>query len=152
MATAVVMMLGGAIVNALAFMGSNFLFSNLKQGKIDAERKRHDLAEEQLSAAKDQWQRQRTKHLDFLNDRIRKQNAAKQTFYSVDRALQYYNEMTGENRELPLNLQHEPKLEDFYEPSDEQIEKELVFIAGGTLVAGYLTYKYIQILKTLYNK
>ena len=32
--------IGGALVNALAFTGSNYLFSSLSKGSIDKERKR----------------------------------------------------------------------------------------------------------------
>ena len=47
MATLAVM-IGGAAINALAFSGSNYLFSKLSDhGK--AERKRHDLAMEEFS-------------------------------------------------------------------------------------------------------
>ena len=35
-------LIGGALVNALAFTGSNYLFSRLSRESIDTERKRHD--------------------------------------------------------------------------------------------------------------
>ena len=38
----IAMLLGGAAVNALAFSGSNYLFSMLRSSGIDEERKRHD--------------------------------------------------------------------------------------------------------------
>ena len=34
-------LIGGALVNALAFTGSNYLFSSLSKESIDKERKRH---------------------------------------------------------------------------------------------------------------
>ena len=37
-----------AVVNALAFSGSNFLFSSLSKESIDKERKRHDRTIEDL--------------------------------------------------------------------------------------------------------
>ena len=37
-------LIGGAIINALAFSGSNFLFSSLSKESIGRERKRHDKA------------------------------------------------------------------------------------------------------------
>ena len=37
-------LIGGALINALAFSGSNFLFSSLSKESIDKERKRHDKA------------------------------------------------------------------------------------------------------------
>ena len=36
-------LIGGALINALAFSGSNFLFSSLSKESIDKERKRHTI-------------------------------------------------------------------------------------------------------------
>ena len=47
MATAIAMMIGGAIVNGLAFTGSSYLFHALDKPNADKERKRHDLAIEE---------------------------------------------------------------------------------------------------------
>ena len=41
-------LIGGALINALAFSGSNFLFSSLSKESIDKERRRHDKAIEDL--------------------------------------------------------------------------------------------------------
>ena len=41
-------LIGGALVNALAFSGSNFLFCSLSKDSIGKERKRHDKAIEDL--------------------------------------------------------------------------------------------------------
>ena len=40
--------MGGAIINALAFSGSNFLFSTFSKKSIDKEQKRHDKAIEDV--------------------------------------------------------------------------------------------------------
>ena len=45
----------GAVVNALAFTGSNFLFSSLSKESVDKERKRHDKAIENLQQAQIEW-------------------------------------------------------------------------------------------------
>ena len=50
-AAAIGMMFGGALVNALAFSGSNYFFSKLDKGDADEEQKRHDKAVEQLQTA-----------------------------------------------------------------------------------------------------
>ena len=42
------MLVGGALVNALAFTGSSYSFSMLRSSGVDEERKRHDEAVEQL--------------------------------------------------------------------------------------------------------
>ena len=41
-------LIGGALINALAFNGSNILFSSLSKESIDKERKRHYKAIEDL--------------------------------------------------------------------------------------------------------
>ena len=65
---AVGMMVGGAIVNAVAFSGSNFLFSMFGHQKAEEERKWHNLAREQLQRARDSWNKKRTERLDFINE------------------------------------------------------------------------------------
>ena len=45
-------MIGGAAINAIAFSGSNYLFSKLSDHG-EAERKRHDLAMEDFQKARD---------------------------------------------------------------------------------------------------
>ena len=58
MAIAVAMIIGGAVVNALAFTGSYYLLSHLgKSGDAEAERKRHDKALEQLEETQAAWSR-----------------------------------------------------------------------------------------------
>ena len=47
----VALLVGGALVNALAFSGSNYLFSKLDKGDTAEEQKRHDRAVEQLQSA-----------------------------------------------------------------------------------------------------
>ena len=79
----IAMMIGGAVVNALAFTGSIFLFSSLKSSDIEKERKRHDLALEQLTKARDEWSKERLKYLDYLNDRLRKEANAKKNLLPI---------------------------------------------------------------------
>ena len=45
---------GGAVVNALAFSGINFVFSRLTDHS-EQERKRHDLALQKYQKARDKW-------------------------------------------------------------------------------------------------
>ena len=47
----VVMLIRGALANALAFTGSSYLFHRLSKDSIDKERKRHDAAIEQLQGS-----------------------------------------------------------------------------------------------------
>ena len=61
--------IGGAVVNALAFSDTNFVFSRLTDHG-EEERKRHDLALEKLQRARDEWNEDRMKWLYFINKRL----------------------------------------------------------------------------------
>ena len=66
MASAVAMMIGGAVVNALAFSGSNYLFSHMgKSDDAEKERERHDKAVEQLEAAQTAWNKKKDAEIRF---------------------------------------------------------------------------------------
>ena len=81
---------GGAVVNALAFSGTNFVFIRLTDHGAE-ERKRHDLALEKLQRARDEWNRDRMKRLDLINKRLRGTNEARAYIKNVDEAmLDYY--------------------------------------------------------------
>ena len=67
---------GGAAVNALAFSGTNFVFSRLTDHGA-AERKRHDLVLENLQKARDRWNEDRMKRLDLFNKILRERNEAR---------------------------------------------------------------------------
>ena len=70
----VVMLIGGALANALAFTGSSYLFhrlSRLSADNIDAERKRHDLVIEALQKAQIEWTHKCQQRIDFINNQLR---------------------------------------------------------------------------------
>ena len=65
------MLIGGALVSALAFTGSYYLFLRLSNNSIDKERKRHDLAIEQLHKAQVDWVQKRQEQINFINKKLR---------------------------------------------------------------------------------
>ena len=138
MASAVAMMIGGAVVNALAFTGGNFLFSKLRKTQdAEKERERHDRAVEQLEAA---WSQKRMQRLDFINEQMQKEHHAEQTFDGVDQAMKQYYYITGKQLDP---LPPEPKLSDYYAPSSDQQNRELLFIVTGMAATGFLAYELI---------
>ena len=58
--------ISGAVVSALVFSGTNFVFSRLMDHG-EEEHKRHDLALKKLQRARDEWNKDRMKRLDFIN-------------------------------------------------------------------------------------
>ena len=104
---------GGAVVNALAFSGTNFVSSRLTDHGAE-ERKRHDLALEKLQRERDEWNKHRMKRLDFINRRLRKKNEARTYINNVDEAmLEYYRVFAKQIKLLPPGSE----LSDFYHPS-----------------------------------
>ena len=112
------MMVGGALGVHLRLPVAIFLFGQLSKDRINVERKRHNMALEQLAGAKQEFEQQRVKYLDYLNQRMQQQKLFERTFSNVDEALRVYNEVTGSTHELPLGLRREPRLSDFYTPND----------------------------------
>ena len=135
-------MLGiGAVINAVAFSGSNYLFSKLGDKDADEETKRHNLAMEKLTRDRDEWAQKRTERIDFINETLKKEGHASQVFHDVNEAMKEYYLVTGK-QDLE-ELEPEPKLSDYYTPSSDQKTRELVFVAIGLGATGLLVYKFI---------
>ena len=111
-------LIGGALINALAFTGSNYLFSSLSKESIDKEQKRHDKAIEDLQRAQIEWAKKRQEWLDYINNEIMKEHKAEKRFMDLNSAMQQYF----------LVLPPKPVLSDFYVPSEDHHNHELAFI------------------------
>ena len=88
-------LIGGALINALAFSGSIFLFSSLSKKSIDKEQKRHDKAIEDLQRAQIEWANRRQERLDYINSQIVKEHKAEKRFTDLNSAMQQYFQVTG---------------------------------------------------------
>ena len=105
------------------------------------ERKRHDLALEKLQRARDEWNKDRMKRLDFINRMLREKNEAKTYIRNVDEAmLEYYRVFAKQIKPLPP----ESELSDFCHLSENQINGELLFVIARTSIATYALYKYLK--------
>ena len=132
--------IGGAVVNALDLSGTNFVFSRLIDYGAE-ERKRDDLSEEKLKRARDEWNRDQIKRLDFINKKLRGRNKERAYIKNFDEAmLEYYRVFAKRIRSLPPD----PEFSDFYPPSQIQKNGELLFVAVGTSIVTYALYKYIK--------
>ncbi|KAL9955117.1 hypothetical protein ACROYT_G036403 [Oculina patagonica] len=145
----VAIMAGGAILNAAAFIGGNYLARALGGGDDAAlkEKERHDKALEAYQAAYAKYSRNRTKLLDWIetNNEIKQQ--AKQNFTNTDYAFKLYNQAHPDKQMIPPK---EPKFSDFYQPSEQQKQGELMFVGAGALALGPQGYwKGIAAIKKL---
>ena len=133
----IVAMIGGALVNSLAFSGSNYMFTKLSNHGAD-ERKRHNEAIEKLQKDRNSWVKERQQRLDFINQQLQRERHAEHTFSEVDDAMDAYYIAT--EKKLPP-LRSKPVLSDFYHPSDQQKNNEILFIISSLGLMGYLMYK-----------
>ena len=135
----IAIMAGGALVNALAFSGTNFIFGQLGDHG-GTEMKRHNLAVEKLSKAREEYSKERQQRLDYLNKTISQQKHAERTFGDLNAAMREYHEGHGSEQLPPLR--DEPKLSDFYNPSrDGGRDAEIALVVGGMAVVGLLAYE-----------
>ena len=126
------------MVNALAFSGSNFLFSRLSRDSIEKERKRHDKAIEDLQRAQIEWAKKRQERPDYVNNEIIKKCKAKERFTDLNTAMQQYFLVTGRQLEP---LPPKPVLSDFYVPSEKHHNRELAFITLSMIgIGAFLWY------------
>ena len=131
-------LIGGALINALAFSGSNFLFSSLSKESIDKERKRHDKAIEDLQRAQIEWAKKRQERLGYINNEIVKEHKAEKRFTDLNSAMQQYFPVTGRQLEP---LPPKPVLSDFYVPSKDHHNRELTFITLSMIgIGAFLWY------------
>ena len=81
------------------------------------------------------------KRLDLINKRLREKNEARLHFNNVDKAmLEHYQVFAKQTKPLPP----EPQLSDFYHPSEDKKNSELLFLAVGTGLATYSLYRYLK--------
>ena len=126
-------LIGGALINALAFSGSNFLFSGLSKESIDKEQKRHDKAIEDLQRAQIDRAKKRQERLDYINNQIIKERKAENRFTDLNSAMQQSFIVTGRQLEP---LPPKPVLFDYYVLSEDHHNRELTFITLSVIGIG----------------
>ena len=131
-------MIGGALANTPAFTGSSYLFSKLSKDSIDKERKRHDLALEELQKVQLEWAHKRQERVNFINKQLRLETKAETKYIELNDAMREYHEVF--DQELSP-LPREPVLSDYYTPSNEQHNRELALIVLSMVgIGGVLWY------------
>ena len=127
----IALMIGGAIINATTFVGGSYLAKYLSgSSDSDEEKKRHDLAVEKYQ--------NRAKLNDWImtNDRIK--DEAKENFKNTDYALKLYNKIHQDDLSL-----REPQFSDFYQPSAQQKQGEIIYVGASALAIGFAASYFI---------
>ena len=139
----IAIIIGGAIANAVAFTGGNYLAKYLSgdsAAAMEKERERHDRALEAYQAAYAKYTRDRTKLLDWIAKNAQEKAQAKQNFTNTDYAFKLYNKAHPDAR---MTLPKEPNFSDFYQPSEQQKNGELLFVGASTLALAYAAFRFI---------
>ena len=138
----IAIMVGGAVLNAAAFIGGNYRAKALGGGDKAAleEKVRHDKALEAYQAAYAKYTRDRTKLLDWIATNAQIKAEAKQNFTNTDYAFKLYNQAHPDERVIPPK---EPKFSDFYQPSEQQKNGELIFVGAEALALGYAAFRFL---------
>ena len=132
------MLIGEALANTLAFTGSSSLFSRLSKDNIDKERKKHEVATEQLQKAQIELVEKRQERTEFINKQLRLEQKVETKFTKLNNAMREYHEVF--RHQLPP-LPRELVLSDYYTLSNEQHGRELAFIGlSMTGIVGVLWY------------
>ena len=135
-------MVVGGLFNAFAFAGAGFLFSKLNHSGYKDEIKRHNLALEQLSKAKEEWYEKevaRKNDIEVKRHQLADANAdinvTNKALSSLSKALEY------QITKLELEGKPEPNLSDYYKPSKEMEEYQAITIAIVGVGSGFVGYE-----------
>ena len=128
----IAIMIGGAIINATAFVGGSYLAKFLS-GDSESASLEDNLAVEKYQKELEKYEENRAKLNDWIqtNDRIK--DEAKQNFANTDFALKLYNKV----HQQKIDHLREPHFSDFYQPSESQKQGELIFVGTSALAIGF---------------
>ena len=130
-------MIGGAVLNAATFISGNYLAKALSGDSGQAALDDKALKKYQKDYA--QYQKDRTELLDWIAEQDREKDKAIHDFQDTDRALALYNQ----THRAKVTLSKEPEFSDYYKPSPQQKNGELLFIGASTLALGYAALRFL---------
>ena len=135
----------GGLFNAFAFAGAGFLFSKLNHSGYKDEIKRHNLALEQLSAAKQKWYEKEVagkNNIEVKRHQLIQANADIKTTNRALAELNHYIEVSEAE-----SAASEPTLNDYYTPSKEMEGYQMITMAAAGLGSGVVGYKASKMIK-----
>ena len=131
-------MVAGGLFNAIAFAGTGYVFHKLDKNGYEEEMKRHDEAMEKLSREKEKWYEKTVEiknKIALLRQKLEDENK------DLDGTNKALHKLRSAMEDLNDQEEIEPKLNDYYEPSDEM--KTYMNIVTGVVgsVSGFLITK-----------
>ena len=139
----IAIMIGGAVLNAAAFAGGNYLAKHIAgdsgQSAL-AEKTRHDKALEAYQVAMGKYTHKRTQLLDWIQTNREMKSQADQNFTNTDYTFKLYNQA---HPNYKLTQPTKPNFSDMYQPGELQKQGELLFVGRGALALGYAAFRFL---------
>ena len=132
-------MVVGGLFNAFAFAGAGYLFNKLNHNGYKDEIKRHNLALEHLSKAKQEWYEEEVSRKNRVEEKRHQLVEANKDINVTNaslRALDHLNRIMKKR-----SLEREPTLNDYYKPSEEMEAYKILTMAAVGLGGGLAGYK-----------
>ena len=128
----------GGLFNAIAFAGAGYVFHKLDRNGYEKEMKRHDEAMEIFAKEKEEWYEKTVEKKNRVALLRQEVEDANKDFRDTNEALRKLKLAT---EDLDDHEDIEPKIEDYYEPSDEM--KMYMSVVTGVVgsVSGFLVMK-----------
>ena len=130
----------GRLFNAIAFAGAVYVLHKLDKNGYEKEMKRRDRAMEKLCAEKEKWYErtvEKNNKIALLQQKLQDANK------DLDDGNDALHNLRTALEDLQDHETREPKLQDYYEPSDEM--KMYMNIVTGVIgsVSGFLVTKFL---------
>ena len=135
--------LGGAVQTtfaAISFAGAGYLFQHFNKNGYEDEIKRHNRALEELAGSKEAFYENEVKRRDKVQELRQKLSDANHDINDTNTALDNLRKVLSRYSYGGTSFSREPQLADFYEPSGEMKEYQLIFIGAIGIPIGYLAY------------
>ena len=129
-------MVVGGLFNAVAFAGAGFLFSKLNHSGYQDEIKRHNLALEELSRAKQKWYEKEVARKNDIELKRHQLIEANVDIKTTNKALAQLSVALATAEQEP-----KPTLNNFYTPSKEMKEYQALTMVVTGLGAGFLGHR-----------
>ena len=134
-------MVVGGLFNAFAFAGAGYLFSKLNHSGYKDEIKRHNLALEHLSEAKQKWYEEEVSRKNKIEEKRRQLVEANKDINITNASLSALDHL---NRAMK---KREPTLDDYYKPSEEMEGYKVLVMTTVGATAGLVGYKIYKTVK-----
>ena len=134
-------MVVGGLFNAFAFAGAGYLFSKLNHSGYKDEIKRHNLALEHLSEAKQKWYEEEVSRKNKIEEKRHQLVEANKDINITNASL---NALDHLNRVME---KRKPTLDDYYKPSEEMEAYKVLTMTAAGATAGLVGYKIYKTIK-----